>query len=84
MMLSNFYFLCFLYVSFSYDMTIDFNLIFDSFLNVWASNGLLLRSLYDSNTVLRYSHVLEQFSLSMILSFLNLEFDLIPESFLNF
>ena len=53
-------------------LTFDFDLILGSFLTFWGLNGLFLSSMWDSKTVLGSTHVVEQLSFCMILSFLNL------------
>ena len=62
------------YVFFVYDFwfLVDFGVIVD-FL---GPNGLLLGSVYNSKTVLRSTHVVEQHSFSMFLSILTFDFDL--------
>ena len=64
-------------------MTFDFDLILGLFLSFWSANGLFLRSVYGSKTVLRSTHIVEQLSFSMFLSILTFEFDLILGSFFN-
>ena len=47
-------------------MTFNFDLILGSFLTFWGPNGLFLRLEKGLNSVLGYTHVVEQNSFSMI------------------
>ena len=47
-------------------MTFDFDLILGSSLTFWGPNGLFLGLGKGSNTVLGSTHVVEQFSFSML------------------
>ena len=62
----------------------DFDLILGLFFTLLGSTGLFLGSMWGSKTVLRYKHVAEQLSFSIIPSNLTFEFDLILVLFLNF
>ena len=50
---------------------------FDLVLTYWGPNGLFFGLGKGSKTVLRFTHVLEQLSLSLFLSILTFDFDLI-------
>ena len=41
-------------------LSFDFDLIFGSFLSFWGPNGLLWSSGWGSETILGYTHVVEQ------------------------
>ena len=63
---------------------IGFYLILGSLLNFWGPNGLFLGLGQVSTTVIGYTHIVKQLSISMFLSILTFEFDLILRSFLYF
>ena len=65
-------------------LTFDFDLILGLFFTFWGPNVLVLGSMWDSKTVLGYTHVVEQLSFSMIPSILTFEFYLILGSFFVF
>ena len=63
--------------------TFDFDLFFGSFLSFWGPNELLDGSGWGSETILGYTHVVEQL-FSIVPSILTLDFDLILGLFLAF
>ena len=64
-------------------LTFNFDLIFGSYLTFWGPNRLVLWFGQGWKTVLGSTHLVEQFSFSMLPSNLTFDFDLIFGSFLT-